>query len=260
MSTIQFSHANGFPGSSYNFLFSQLAGCQVSYVEKMGHGDYPLNNDLRNYARELIRDIEQRGQSPIVGMGHSAGAVVTLIAAALRPDLFSQVILLDPVLFSRRKRYLLRLIKKMGLIDRITPAGRAEKRRAVFTDRQQAATYFRGKRLFKTFHPNCFADYIRYGLRDTDQGVELSIAPEIEADIFRNVLLSAPRCLKTVRGCVIYGEHSDLFSRSDRQWWRRNFPDIQLVGIEGGHLFPFEQPVETAALIRKQLESPPTGN
>ncbi len=247
---IQFSHANGFPGSCYNYLFQQLDTHDVTYVEKMGHGDYPLNNDLRNYAQELIADIEQREPAPVIGMGHSAGAVVTLIAAAMRPDLFCHVILLDPVLFSKRKRYAMKLLKPIGLLDKVTPAGRAAKRRADFSSREEASAYFSKKRLFQDFHPECFNDYIRYGLTDTTEGVTLSISPEIEADIFRNVMLDAPQKLKRVKGTVIYGKKSDLFARSDKKWWQRNFPNMEMHGFNGGHLFPFEQPDETVEVLR----------
>lgn len=250
---IQFSHANGFPGSCYTYLFSLMPEVEVSYVEKMGHGDYPLNSNLRNYAEELIADIQKKHQAPVVGIGHSAGAVVTLIAAALKPELFSQIVLLDPVLFSKRKRYALRLCKALGIIDRITPAGRAAKRRAVFASRDEAAAYFQTKPLFRQFHPNCFENYIQYGLEDHDGGVRLSIDPDIEADVFRNVLLNAPRCLKRVKGTVIYGRHSHLFNRSDKRWWQRNFPEMMMVGFDGGHLFPFEQPQSTADYLKQIL-------
>lgn len=256
MKQIQFSHANGFPGSSYNYLFNQLSGIEVSYVEKMGHGDYPLNNDLKNYAQELIDTVEKQQSFPLIGAGHSAGAVVTLMAAALRPDLFDQVILLDPVLFSKRKRYLLKLMKGLGMLDKITPAQRAERRRAQFKNREEARVYFSTKALFKPFHPACFDDYINYGLETCDGGLRLSISPEIEADIFRNVPLRAPKWLKQVRGTLIFGKHSDLFSQSDKKWWQRNFPHIQIREIDGGHLFPFEKPDETAEMLQQLL----TGN
>ena len=251
---IQFSHANGFPGSCYNYLFQQMPEHNVTYVEKMGHGDYPLNNDLRNYAQELINDIEQRQSAPVVGMGHSAGAVVTLLAAAMRPDLFCHVILWDPVLFSKRKRYAIKLFKKLGLLDRISPAGRAAKRRADFASRDEAESYFAEKRLFKPFHPECFNDYIRHGLTETEAGVTLSISPEVEADVFRNVMLNAPKKLKQVKGTVIYGKNSDLFGRSDKKWWQRNFTNMEMISFPGGHLFPLEHPDETVQLVKQILD------
>ncbi|MEM5537775.1 alpha/beta hydrolase [Neptuniibacter pectenicola] len=255
MKQIQFSHANGFPGSSYNYLFSLLPDYHITYIEKMGHGDYPLNSDLTNYAAELIADIEAQHNEPIIGMGHSAGAVVTLIAASLRPDLFKHVILLDPVLFSKRKRYPLKIAKKMGFIDKITPAARASKRRTRFPSREAAALYFRNKALFKHFHPRCFNDYITYGLTETEQGVELTISPEVEADVFRNVPLEAPKRLRQVKGTVIYGDKSNLFQKSEKNWWSRRFPAMELISIDGGHLFPFEDPAGTALLLNKVLHS-----
>lgn len=59
MKKIQFSHANGFPASSYTYLFELLNDTQINFVEKMGHGDFPLNKDLNNFAEELIESIAE---------------------------------------------------------------------------------------------------------------------------------------------------------------------------------------------------------
>lgn len=251
---IQFSHANGFPGGCYRYLFQQLPEYEICYVEKLGHGDYPLDGDLKNYALELIGDIRTHGQYPVIGIGHSAGAVVTLLAAALEPELFHEVILLDPVIFSKRKRYALKLASALGGLDKITPAGRAAKRKACFSSRAEAESYFSQKALFQDFHPECFQDYLRFGLTDAGEGVELSISPDIEADVFRNVLLDVPDWIKQVKGQVIFGRSSHLLNKPDLRWWQKNFPAMKLIGVEGGHLFPFESPVETANLLQMMLQ------
>lgn len=251
MIPIQFSHANGFPSPCYSYLFSMLPQCQFSYIDKMGHGDYPLNGNIKNYAHELINEIRSQDQAPLIGMGHSAGAIVTLLAAAEAPELFNEVILLDPVLLSRRKRLALKAVKYMGLMDKITPAGKAEKRRAHFSSKAEAEVYFAEKPLFKPFHPNCFQDYIEFGLEPSAEGFQLAISPAIEADIFRNVLLNTYAALKQVRGTVIYGKHSHLFQHYELNYWRRNFPNMQLIPFDGGHLFPLEQPEETAQQLNR---------
>lgn len=251
MVSVQFSHANGFPSPCYRYLFSLLPEYQFSFVEKMGHGDYPLAGDIKNYAHELINDIRSKNNPPLIGVGHSAGAVVTLLAAAEAPELFQHVILLDPVLFSKRKRFALKLVKHIGLMDKVTPAGRAEKRRMHFATKAEARSYFENKSLFQSFHPQCFDDYIEFGLEPCAEGFRLAISPEIEADVFRNVLLQTSTALKQVHGTVIYGQNSDLFQHSDQQYWQRNFPNMQLLPFDGGHLFPFEQPEETAAQLKR---------
>ena len=54
MNKVQFSHGNGFPSGSYSYLFELLDNVQINFIEKTGHGDYPLNKDLYNFADELI--------------------------------------------------------------------------------------------------------------------------------------------------------------------------------------------------------------
>ena len=67
---------------------------------------------IHNYSKELINSIERNYKEPIVGIGHSFGAAVTFLAAASRPDLFERVILLDPTIFSAKKRMAILLLKK----------------------------------------------------------------------------------------------------------------------------------------------------
>ena len=135
MNKVHFSHANGFPASSYNYLFKLLNNVQINFIEKMGHGDYPLNKDLNNFADELITSIEKEFIEPVIGIGHSTGGVVTVLAASKRPELFKKIIVLDPVLFSKRKRYLIWLFQKIGFTDWMKITKQAIKRRTHFSDR-----------------------------------------------------------------------------------------------------------------------------
>ena len=52
---------------------------------------------------------------PIVGIGHSLGAVTTYMAAATYPRLFSAIILIDPPIFPRRMLWLIAVMKWLGL-------------------------------------------------------------------------------------------------------------------------------------------------
>lgn len=269
---IQFSHANGFPAKTYSYLFGLLADVDVHYVNCMGHGDFPLNGDLNHFADELIHTLEQRGGGPVCGVGHSSGAVATLFAAVRRPDLFKRVILLDPVLFSYFKRRGIALMKMLGRGDDIGPTRKAMTRRTDFPDRETARTYFKGKAFFRRFHPRCFDDYVNHGLKEGGQGMTLTFSAETEVGVFRSVPLRFPRGMnKVLQGMpgegepnrsvggdrvevvLVHARQSDVLWPSDIRWLRWRYPRMQMVSFDGGHLFPFEQPEETATLLRRFL-------
>ncbi|MFT4926033.1 MAG: pimeloyl-ACP methyl ester carboxylesterase [Phenylobacterium sp.] len=257
MHKIQFSHANGLPSSTYSYLFDRLDNTEITFVEKMGHADYPVEVGFERLADELIASIEQNATAPVVGMGHSAGGVVTLLAASKRPELFSKLILLDPVFFSKRKRFALWLARRMGLADSLSPVKRTLVRKNQFDHHQQASDYFSGKTLFKNFHPACFKDYIKHGLTPVgsqQQGFELAFSRLIEADIFRSVATKVPANRKQLTGILIYGRKSDMFWASDARWWQKNYPGFTIMPFDGGHLFPLEQPDEVGEMVNQYLK------
>jgi len=253
MNKVQFSHANGFPARSYSYLLELLNNTKVNFVEKFGHGDYRFNKDLNNFADELIESIENYSSEPVIGIGHSLGGVVTLLAATRRPELFKKVILLDPVLFSKRKRIVVWLFLKVGVTDWHNIIKKTVRRRTHFSDQKEIRKIYQNKKLFKRFHPRCFDDYLKYGFKTTERGVELTFSSEIEAEIFRYIQLKVPPNIDKLNGVLIYGKYSDTFWKSDMKWWKRKFPNFEIVSFKGGHLFPFEKPEETAQLLNKYI-------
>ena len=57
----------------------------------------------------------------------------------------------------------------------------------------------------------------------------------------------------TTATVVIRGRNSDTLSASAMTRLLRKQPHIKAIEVEGGHLFPLEQPAQTAAIIRQQL-------
>lgn len=232
-------------------------------LEFMGQSIPSQPVSMDNYSNELIRQVQRLSEGPVVGMGHSAGAVVTLIAASKRPDLFQKLVLLDPVVLAPSKRLMLGMAKLVGAMDRLTPAGRASKRKADFDSRAAAAAYLSAKSLFRAVHPECFDDYIRFGfqnqagLPDDNGPVTLTIPREVEANVFRNLLLRVPhathRLLKHMQVTLVYGKNSELFNKPEVLWWKKYASNLHMVEFDGGHLFPLEQPDETAELLNRLL-------
>ena len=253
MAIMQFSHANGFPASSYSYVFELLPELDVHHINKMGYGAFPLKRNLHNFADELLDHIQRHHQEPVIGVGHSTGAVVTLLAAVKQPHLFKRVILLDPVLFRFTKRLVIDMARLVGMGDRMGPTRKALTRRTHFGDHDEARQYFGGKGFFRNFDPRCFEDYVQHGLMPaaSGAGLELAISAQLEADIFRSVLTRLPRKLAPVPTTLVHATHHPLLEPADIDWLKRHGNGIDFVPFEGGHMFPLEQPQATADLIRR---------
>src|SRR5262249_43551325 len=142
--------------------------------------------------------------------------VLTFMAAIHKPDLFSQIILLDSPVFGRFRSHLLQLAKQLRFIDKVTPAHRAKVRRQEWANYQEAILYFKTKKLFENFAPACLEDYVRYGTVKTAQGIKLQFNHRVEYQIFRTL----PHHLVCYRGqlkvpaALIYGNKS-VFIKPD---------------------------------------------
>ena len=99
---LEFLHANGFPAGSYRQLFQNFEDFDVHFVESLGQFEGGLPQDWESIADQVLS--QMNSHQPSVGVGHSLGAVVLLYAAAQRPEAFTDIILLDPPLFSWSKR------------------------------------------------------------------------------------------------------------------------------------------------------------
>jgi pimeloyl-ACP methyl ester carboxylesterase len=256
---LHFAHANGFPGACYNKLFGLLSGdFAVGYLPASGHDPrFPVSDGWPWLVEELIASIAGSGPEPVLGVGHSLGGFLTLMAAARRPDLFRAVILLDAPILSRFAGSALQLIKLVGLTDRVTLAGITKTRRRTWPSQQAALAHFRRKRRFRSLDPDCLLDYIRYGTVPDDHGVRLAFDPTAEYLIYRTIphdIYAVVRKLQVPAG-FIGGRNSDLLKRTGLAATRRHMP---VMLIDGGHLFPLQVPWEAAHAIRamaKQLSA-----
>ncbi len=251
MQTIQFSHANGFPAPCYQYFFHFLNNFNINYVPNIGHGNYPITSNWPHLVAELIADIESKQTVPVIGVGHSLGAYITLLAAQKRPDLFSQVIIMDPPLMRPIMRLLMRISVLLGIEGKlIPPAKKAKRRRTDFNSYEEAYDYFKSKRLFKNFAPQCIKDYVQYGLKEKTNGQGLTLVFEAQKEY--KVFCATPYHIKTsplsIPATLIYSNSSEVLQPADILWLKKAF-NWQTVEYDGGHLFPLEQPKETAELL-----------
>ena len=261
---LYFAHANGFPAACYQALLAHFeAEYAVRYLPVIGmNPQYPHTPTWHLWVDEIIADIEAQGQGQaVVGLGHSFGSLLLLMAAYKRPDVFHKLVLLDPPFLMGKKTALLEVAQKfkLSLIDRATPALLAVKRVDFWPSREAAYQSLRHKSIFKRFDEGCFQAYIEHGLVDDAEraGVTLRIPKALEADIFRTVPAWWWRTPKTPPQVPVH-----LLTASDSVFYQHGFPQlihehyrIPYSVFDGAHMFPLEQPQQTAATVQQLLQN-----
>jgi pimeloyl-ACP methyl ester carboxylesterase len=235
-------------------MLDELANAfEIGYVERIGHDPrYPVTDGWPHLVDQLIDTVASRYQRPVIGVGHSLGGYITALAAALRPELFDAVILLDAPILAPFQGSAVQLTKRIGLIDRVTPASATRYRRREWASREEAMAHFRRRPLFRNFAPQCLKDYASYGLVPSGCGVGLWFDPGIEYQIYRTIPHNIAGGIKrfAVPGGFIGGRDSDLLRRVGLGYTRRLF---RLSLLAGGHLFPFEIPHAAALAISRMV-------
>lgn len=260
---INFVHANGFPAGSYKTLLNYLPeNYQIISHEKYGHdAKYPVQNNWQPLVNELIHFVEQQlviyKQEQVINVGHSFGGVISFIAACQRPELFKGLIMLDPPVITGSTALAVRIFKKTRLVDKFSPAGKAEARRTNWPLGTDVAKLFSGRTLFKNFDPRCLNDYVNHGIVERNQQQELVFSSKVEAEIFRNLAsnLSSYKNKLNIPATLIYGDKTDVFPHSYFKKFTKLNKTIKLSTTTGGHMYPLEQPETTAKLISNFIEN-----
>ncbi|HEY3312310.1 MAG TPA: alpha/beta hydrolase [Anaerolineales bacterium] len=263
---LHFLHANGYPPACYQPLMDLL---KAQYRVRGMHLRplWPHANPSEIGAWQPLTDdfllfLEERKISPVIGVGHSMGAIITLRTALRRPDHFRALVLIDPVLFSPRFIAAYNLVKVMGLTNHFHPliAG-ALKRRRKFDDLQELFTAYRRKRVFRYFSDGSLRAYINGIARPAaGGGYELVYSPEWEARIYqtgvwRDMDLWWGLPSLKLPTLIIRGAETDTFLAPSAQRVKRIRPETCMVALEKStHLVPLEKPQETCETISNFLK------
>lgn len=252
---LHFSHANGFPGGSYHVLLNSLAQhYDVRWTDRIGHHpDYPVNNNWTNLEQEMIRLFEQSYSQPIIAVGHSLGGALSMRVAAKRPDLIKAVVILDVPALSPMEARGLKLIKRLGMMDKVTPAARAVNRKAQWSDEAEAIAYFKAKRLMSQFDQRCLADYVHFGTEPAADEIRLRFEPSVEVEIYRTIpddfVLRKPLLMPAF---AIGGKESTVLKPRQAARMQHKL-GMQVQWLPGTHMFPLEYPELTAECILSSL-------
>lgn len=252
-----FAHANGFTGASYRSFLAPLASrFAVHPLDRLGHHPrYPVGPNWLALRDELLERLAFF-DAPVIGVGHSMGGVLMAMAAAHSPWHFRSLVMLDPPLMLGLDALALRVAKGVGLVDRVTPAGKSRGRRSRWPSHQAMAEDLRCKGLFQRFTPEALRDYVEGGTRCLgDDRVELVFDPRVEVEIFRHLpdhLNGLPERLP-VPLALLAGTESDLITHRRRRRLRRH--GVRVETVPGGHMFPMEHPDEARRALLATIDS-----
>jgi pimeloyl-ACP methyl ester carboxylesterase len=237
-------------------LLPLQSGFSVSSIDAIGTDPrFPVTEGWPHLVEQLIDFLEREfSGNPVHGVGHSLGGYLHYLAAVRRPELYRAIVLLDAPIIGPFRGSMLGATKRLGIVDRVTPAGATRDRRSSWQTRDEARAHFRSRKLFERFTPECLDDYVGHGLVEDADGFRLKIDPAIEYQIYRTIPHDMMRHLGSLRvpAAFIGGADSDVVRRIRLAGMR---PKFTLRKVPGGHLFPFEHPQQAATSIAQALEA-----
>lgn len=211
--------------------------------------------EWRNFGKDVAAVASELGLSGALGVGHSMGGHAVTLAAALRPETFSALLLIDPVIRSRN-----------SYVGPWREAHFVAKRRNHWSSAQEMFDRFQDRPPFALWDRGVLHDYCDYGLLPNGDGFVLACPPAIEASIYENSPAPASNIFSEIEAVPIpvhvvrsvkKVDPSEIMSRSPTT------PDlaasfangVDLAVPEYTHFIPMEGPEFTAGLVQKMLES-----
>lgn len=249
---VAFAHATGFCGGVWRPVVASLPGGVETLVWDFPcHGsapklDHPIDWwDMGSYA---LAQVAGAG-APLIGVGHSMGGAVMLMAEIRSPGTFAALLLIEPIVYP-------------------PPFGEyegpqtllAKKRRNQFTSRDEARANFVEKLPFSAWHPAALDGYVDCGLIETPAGTELACRPQDEVAIYKAAtrhgvwdLLGRVDSPVT----ILAGASSETHNLDFVRHLASQIPDCDYEIVPGtGHFLPMEMPevvVEQIGRIEARL-------
>lgn len=258
-----FAHGNGFPGGTYRRLFDgwRRAGWTVHAIDRFGHDPrFPVSSNWPHLRDQLIAQVEQQAlqaQAKIMLVGHSLGGLVSLKVACKRPDLVQGLVMLDSPVISGWRAHSVQVMKATGLMPRVSPGKVSQQRRHEWPDRAAVLQHFAGKQVFKRWDPRVLADYVEAGFEEREGKTQLRFSREVETRIYNTLPHNLDGMLRRhppqCPVAFVAGTQS-VEVRQGGVEAAKALARERFVWFEGTHLYPFERPDDTAALVLDLME------
>lgn len=252
--TIHFLPGNGFCGGVYRTFLQQFLphyGLFAHDIEGHGQSEAPARfSGLNALAARIPQVIAQQGLAgkPLIGMGHSFGAAMTLRVAAENPGLFKALVLLDPITMPAAIWAGWRALGVCGL----NPMARmARRRREAWPSRDAALERLRGRGIFTGWPEAALTDFVDHALGPTVDGRwGLRCPRELEAQIYENPVYPW-RYFREAHLPILFlhGAQSHRFMAMAAVSARRLNPAFTSGTVPGGHCFMLEHPAQAHAAV-----------
>jgi pimeloyl-ACP methyl ester carboxylesterase len=250
------AHATGFHGRCFDPVAAALAAeCHCWSVDFRGYGDSTLPDDWAvrwsAYGDDaLVAARHAAKDTSVVAAGHSMGAAALVMAALREPQLFSALILYEPIIFPAEYR----------LHGGTNPlAEGARRRRTTFPSREEAFANYAAKPPLDAFHPDALRAYVEFGFRDDPVGtVTLKCPSEHEARTYESGAIHETwerLCELTVPVWFVSGEPSAIPPASLVRPLAAHVSQTSstrctlVEWADLGHFGPMQDPVRFATLI-----------
>lgn len=259
-----FYGGNGFTVGTYEPLLKALsAEFTLSALAMRGYWyDEPTDKIMTREqdADMLIEFLEKTLDRPVVGIGHSQGASATVMAAAKRPDLFSQLYLIDPVTFTKAQSIVYGHIPRRLLMTQ-EPFKSTRKKQIAWASINDYYQYLRQLRAFRRISDDHLHTFATHSLSKQDNGhYTLMFKPKHELSSYFGTpyITGALKSLnKTdLPYTLILAKPSVFNSDKVRRSWQGIVPAKRIVTLSDyGHLLPMEAPKLCAQIIHERYES-----
>ncbi|HQL57143.1 MAG TPA: alpha/beta hydrolase [Myxococcota bacterium] len=259
---LHFAHANGIPCGSYS-QFMQVLSKEFTVHSMEARPMWPDSKVIPVPAWEpLVQDLRlglrERDMAGCIGVGHSLGAVCSMLASVREPGLFKALVLIDPVLFNGVRQHYWHLLQVAGLMDRIPLVKNAQRRRNYWPTVEDVRDSYMCKPFFRSWAPGCMDDYLKHGLTQDGSGYKLRYPPAWEAEIFKYTPANLWRQIAQVKvpTMILRGQTSDTLTKSAAKRAAESMANGATMDVPGtGHMLPVQQPQMVAKLVIDFLKS-----
>lgn len=257
--TVHFLPGNGFCGGVYwSFLQKLLPQHGLFLHDIEGHGDSeaPAHfSGIGAVTRRIPAVMQEQGLRdgrPLIGMGHSFGAALTLKVAADNPGLFKALVLLDPIVFPGPVWAGVKLMAALGVHPMVKAALR---RRREWASRQDALDRLRGRGIYAGWPEQALVDFVDSATHDANGKRLLSCPPGLEAEIYARPVYPWPSFRKARLPILfLHGAQSYPFFPPAARIAQRLNPQVAVATSPGHHCFMVEDPSSAAAAVTNFLQ------
>lgn len=254
-----FAHATGFCAGTYTPIAEKLCHkLRVLGMDDRGHGRTTAEADPRNLKSwdVFAQDQEQffkHLKEPVIAIGHSRGAVASLLLAVKRPDIIRALILIDPTILPFSWMWWWYLAKKTGFAKRVPIAARAARRNPFWPDTETILNTYSAKHPFRSWGRGFLEGYIADGTTLSDNGgIRLCCTPEWESRCFSVCSHDIWRYIPQIQQptLVLYGSESDTFLAPAVKRFQTKVPHAIIGRFDRtSHFVPMERPDDTVEAI-----------